>query len=163
MKSSLILRTPLSNRPAGNRLGPIGEAVVKSALEYETDVKENIATTPKTGRTYRTTAIVRRGSRRNQGLGLRRRGRNLIVGYNFHRASARGESPAILSGRLINSITTSRIGPLSARTAVGAFYGLILDDPAGLDRPFFHSRAQLYFPRFVENIKAAAGFGDAGK
>lgn len=48
------------------------------------------------------------------------------------------------------------IGPMSGRVGVGAFYGLYLDDPNGLDRPFFMSRAELYRPRFLELIRVAA-------
>jgi hypothetical protein len=154
MKSQLIIQARI---PTGaRRINAIAAAVNKSGLELERDVKENIAASVPGGRVYRRSAIVARPSRRNNGLGLRRRGRNLIVGYNFHRASRRGQPPAIFSGRLINSIRSGRVGPLAARVWVGAFYGLILDDPAGLDRPFFHSRALLYHPRFTEKIRIAA-------
>lgn len=152
MQTELILSAATRS---GSRPGAVTAAVMRAALEFETDVKTNIQRSIPGGRTYKTTPIVRRSTRRNSNLGLRRRPGGLVVGYNFHRASRRGQPPAILSGRLINSIRSRRLGPSSARAFVGALYGLILDDPQGLDRPFFHSRARIFAPRFVELINEA--------
>jgi hypothetical protein len=156
MKSTLILETPLLKK--GIQPSAIAGALSKSAAELEADIKENMAASIPAGRTYRTTAIVRRSTRATAGLKLRGRGRRgLIVGANFHRASAPGQPPAIRTGRLINSIRGRLVGLRSARVTVGVGYGLPLDDPEGLNRPFFHSRAILYRPRFVENVRQAIG------
>lgn len=152
MNSELILTA--ATKPGG-RPGAIAAVTMRAALEFETDVKTNIQRSIPGGRTYRTTAIVRATTKKRSGLGLRNRGNRQIVGYNFHRASKRGQPPAILSGRLINSIRTKRLGPISARVFVGVLYGLYLDDPNILDRPFFHSRARLFAPRFVELVNEA--------
>lgn len=150
MKAELILS---ATAQPGARPGAVAASLLRAGLEFERDVKTGIQRSVPAGRTYKTTAIVRRSTRRNRGLALRRRGAGVIVAYNFHRASRRGQPPAILSGRLINSIRTKRVGQSAVRTYVGAFYGLILDDPEGLDRPFFHSRARLFQPRFVEIVR----------
>lgn len=144
----------------GRRPAAVPAAVVNSALELERDIKQNIAASVPAGRTYRRTAIVRASSRRNSGLKLKKRGNNVIVGYNFHRASRIGQAPAIDSGRLLNSIRGIKTGPVNARVNVGVNYGQPLDDPAYLDRPFFFLRAELYRPRFYENIRKAYGFTD---
>jgi hypothetical protein len=83
-----------------------------------------------------------------------RKGR-LVVGSTFYRASAPGQPPAIRTGRLLNSIGSRRIGPTAARVSVSVEYALPLDDPDGLDRPFFMSQAEMYRPRFEQNIADA--------
>jgi hypothetical protein len=118
-------------------------------------MKENIQRSVPAGRTYRKTAIVRKSSRRTSGLKLAVRNGKVIVGYNFHRASRRGQPPAIDSGRLINGIRSTRIAAGHGRVGVAVDYALPLDDPEGLDRPFFSSRVALYRPVFFENIRRA--------
>jgi hypothetical protein len=155
MQSTLTINSPVLK--TGINPTAIAAAVYTSAAELEADIKTNIQQSVPAGRTYRRTAIVRKNTRRTSGLiGLRRRGDRVIVGYNFHRASRAGQPPAILHGRLINSIRALRVGPFAARVICGVSYGLPLDDPAYLNRPFFMSRAQLYRERFVANIRAAA-------
>jgi hypothetical protein len=118
------------------------------------DIAKNLGIEGETG----TEGMTFRSTRATAGLKLRGRGRRgLIVGANFHRASAPGQPPAIRTGRLINSIRGRLVGLRSARVTVGVGYGLPLDDPEGLNRPFFHSRAILYRPRFVENVRQAIG------
>lgn len=153
MHSNLTLTSPIFRQ--GVNPAAISAAVYKSAAELERDMKENIQKSTPRGRTYKKTAITRASTRSRAGLGLRRRGNRLIVGYQFHRASAPGQPPAIRHGRLINSIRATRNGPFSARVNCGVLYGRPLDDPAGLNRPFFISRAELYRPRFIENVRAA--------
>ena len=131
-------------------------AVIRRAVpELEADIKTNIRDSRPAGRTYRRTAIVRKGNRNNSSLQLRERNGKKIVGFNFHRASAPGQPPAIDTGRLINSIRGQIVGQLHGRLTVGAAYGVVLDDPQGLNRPFFFSRVNLYRPIFFENIRKA--------
>jgi hypothetical protein len=39
-------------------------------------------------------------------------------------------------------------------------YAQRLDDPAGLDRPFFHSTAEEFRPKFKQNIEGAIKSGE---
>lgn len=149
-----------TNGPRGDA---IAAALANSTAELEADIKTNIQRSRPTGRTYRRAPIVRKESRRNSGLRLRKLrrpgGSVLIVGYTFHRASAPGQPPAINSSRLINSIRGLKIAKFRFRINVGVEYGLPLDDPAGLNRPFFSSRVDRYRPIFFNNVRRAAGLG----
>lgn len=120
-------------------------------------MKRNISVSVAAGRTYRRAAIVRKASRRNSGLKLKTRkgGSLVVVGFQFHRASRRGQPPAIDTGKLINSIRALRISKFRHRINVGALYGAYLDDPEVLDRPFFASRVELFRPVFFENMRRA--------
>ena len=141
--------------PDANRLNAIAAAVANSTVELERDIKENIQRSIPAGRTYRLNPIVRKESRRNSTLKLARKAGGVIVGYTYHRASSRGQPPAIRTGRLLNSIRSLQLNPTHGRINVGVDYGLPLDDPEGLDRPFFTTRVELYRPRFFENIRRA--------
>jgi hypothetical protein len=152
MQASLILNSPLFEGANPQR---ISAALATSAAELERDIKENIANSKPAGRTYPVSRILRNESRNNRGLGLRRRGRQVILGSNFRRASAPGQPPAIDTGRLINSIRGRRIGPFSYRVATGVVYARPLDNPGGLNRPFFRSRVLLYRERFLQNMRQA--------
>lgn len=61
-------------------------------------------------------------------------GRVYKRGKRKHRASAPGETPAIDTGNLINSIRTFAERPARWAVGVGAYYGLILE--TSLLRPF---------------------------
>lgn len=156
MEATLILRSPLLTGK-GIPIERLDLAVQTSGAELERDIKENIQQSTPAGRTYRRGAIIRKPSRRTAGLGLQNasRGRGIIVGFKFHRASARGQAPAIDTGRLINSIAARRIGIMRARVGVSVSYALPLDDPEGLYRPFFSSRVRLYRSRYFVNIRKA--------
>lgn len=132
--------------------------MAQSALELETDIKENMAGSRAAGITYKIGNITRRESRKTKGLKLRKaKNGQLIVGARFHRASARGQPPAIRTGRLINSIRARQIGavPPRFRVATSVKYAAPLDDPNGLNRPFFISRGEAYRPRYLENMRRA--------
>jgi hypothetical protein len=154
MQSKLTLTTPLLTN--GLRSDAIAAAIANSAAQLERDIKENIQRSIPSGRTYRRTPIVRKESRRNSTLKLRQARGGLIVGFTFHRASRPGQPPAIDTGRLINSIRGMQISKFQHRINVGAEYGLPLDDPEGLDRPFFTTRVEKFRPVFFENIRKAA-------
>jgi hypothetical protein len=142
--------------------GPNAKAVSvqvgASAAELEGLMKQNIASSRPAGRTYSIGSILKRagGKRSIRNVkGLRRRGDKVVVGSRIHRASAKGQPPAILSGRLVNSIRGRRIGEFTARVGVGVSYAVPLDNPNRLDRPFFISQARNYRPRFVARIRSA--------
>jgi len=124
---------------------------MQCAIELEGDVKATIFSSRPAGRTYKTTAITRR--LKNNPNKLKRRGDRLIIGYNFHRASAEGQAPAIRTGGLINSIRAQKIAELRARVIVGKDYGAILDDPRGLNRPFFQKTLKKRLPVYLARIR----------
>lgn len=153
MKATLVLTSPILN---GTTPSALTAAVRRSAAELESDIKLNMQRSIPGGRVYRIGSIVRKSNRRNAVPGLRKRGPDsVIVGSTFYRASRRGQPPAIKTGRLFNAIRSSSISPTSSRVAAAVAYALPLDDPDGLDRPFFMSRAELYRPRFVQNVSDA--------
>jgi hypothetical protein len=154
MQATLILNSPILK---GTSPAAISAAVGRSAVELESDIKLNIQKSVPAGRIYRIGSIVRRSNRRNAVKGLRKRGDKVIVGSTFYRASKRGQPPAIRTGRLLNSIGSRSISPTSARVSVSVDYAMPLDDPQGLDRPFFQSRALLFQPRFTQNVADALG------
>lgn len=87
--------------------------VARQAKDFKNLTKRRILDGEKTGRRYR-----RRG-----GAGFTR----------SHQASAKGERPAVDSGRLLNSIDDKRISETSAEVFVGAPYAVHLQEK--LDRP----------------------------
>lgn len=107
---------------------------------------------PKSGRTYRRSAITRADS---PGLppGLRSRtsqnnDRRLVVGYYFHRASAPGEAPAVDLGILINSIFVRPIVGLSIIVEVLANYAAAVE----AIRPVFEPTLTEVEPTFVRDV-----------
>jgi hypothetical protein len=155
MKTKLTLTSPLFLKN-GNRADAIAAAIRRSTAELEGDIKLNIRDSVPAGRVYRRTPIVRKANRKNTTLNLRKTAKgDVIVGYNFHRASKAGQPPAIDTGRLINSIRGLPVSDLVGRVSVSVSYGIVLDDPEGLNRPFFTGRVELYRPQFFENIRKA--------
>lgn len=163
LKTSLVLKPDGRLSRSATLTGPnakgVSVAVGQAAAELEGRMKTRILQSKPSGRTYRLNAIVRKTGKRSirNVKGLRRvnDGKSVIAGYNFHRASRRGQPPAVLSGRLINSIRGRRIGDFTGRVGVGVVYAPRLDNPNGLDRPFFMSTARDYRPRFLQLIRAA--------
>lgn len=132
----------------------LDKAVQTSGAELEAGIKQKILTSQPAGRTYRRSPITRAATSRNLPAGLRRtKNKNrVIVGSNFHRASRRGQPPAVDTAGLINSIRARKTGPLKTTVSAGKHYGEILDDPNKLNRPFFRSTVKEYLPKFKENI-----------
>lgn len=154
MKSRLILRSPAAKNR--NRAAAIRAALGLSGAEFEADVKENMSASIPRGKTYKIGNITGAATAANRGLKLRKAANGkLIIGARYHRASAKGQPPARRSGRLINSIRGRFVGPFKVRVGTGVRYAIPLDDPAGLDRPFFMSRAELYRARYKENMRRA--------
>ncbi len=65
---------------------------------------------------------------------LPKSGREYKRGTRIHRASAKGEAPAIDTGFLANSIVPDLSNPLVGRLTIGAEYARILEEV--LDRPY---------------------------
>lgn len=108
------------------------------------------------GRTYRRGALTRRATIANLAAGFRRSRLNrnrVIVGANFHRASAKGQPPAVDTAGLLNSIRAKKTGQMRSTVATSKKYADILDDPKRLDRPFFRSTVKRFAPKFRANIE----------
>jgi len=75
-----------------NIVSEVKKAVAAGAILVQNESKDSMRKR-KSGKTYRRGSIKRK-----------RKGRNVVVGSKFHRASAPGESPAVDTGRLIGSV-----------------------------------------------------------
>lgn len=106
----------------------------------------------KSGRTYRRSAITRApgpdlpsGLRTRTGPTGKRR---VITGYNFHRASAPGEAPAVDLGILINSILVQPMIGLRIVIDVLAGYAAAVEAA----RPVFEPTIREQEPGFVRAV-----------
>ncbi|HLM61387.1 MAG TPA: hypothetical protein VK308_11330 [Pyrinomonadaceae bacterium] len=126
MKSTLKLNHPLWKTPERRALPD--KAVQSSGAEMESLAKQKILSDPKSGKLYRRGAIKKRITQKD--LKFYRSNRKVFrrtfaslfnekttVGYKFHRASKKGESPATDTGELANSIRAKKIGFMSVRVA----------------------------------------------
>lgn len=156
MKATYLKRSPTTQA----RRTAVANAAAGAAAQLERLIKENIQSSAPRGRTYRRSSIKRRATKETAALGLRRRGKNAITGANFHRASAPGQPPAILSGRLINSIRSRQLARFKYRIGTAVVYAIYLDSPRGLNRPFFITVADNFRPTFFELIRRAFLFGN---
>ncbi len=164
MKAQLTLNNPLW-RTAARRL-ILDRAVQQSGAELESLIKQKVLSGTKSGKLYRRGAIKKQIA--NRDLKFFRSDRRIFrrtfttlfaekttVGYKIHRASKKGESPAVDSGGLVNSIRAVKIGYLSVRVATSKRYAVRLDSKRGLDRPFFAVTAVEFKPKFKQNILEA--------
>lgn len=69
-----------------------------------------------------------------------------------YRASAKGEAPAIRTGKLFASLNESYPSDFEGVLMINTSYAAILEDPAKLDRPFVR-------PSIAETIAAMSGGG----
>jgi hypothetical protein len=164
MKATLKLNNPLWQ--TAQRKVILDRAVQQSGAELESRIKSKILTGPKSGKLYRKSAIKRKIAKRD--LGFFRSNQRIFrrtftdlykekttVGYNIHRASKRGESPATDSRRLLNSIRAVKLGMMSVRIATSVRYAVYLDSNKYLGRLFFEVTAQEFKPTFKQNIREA--------
>lgn len=93
---------------------------------------------PKSGRFYS------RGQQQGGGRAFRGGGR--------YRASAKGEAPAIRSGRLFNSIKESYPNKLTGVITIDTPYAAYLEPPAPLDRPFALVSVETVVERFNQRL-----------
>lgn len=143
------------------RRAALSAVIFKVASEFERDVKTNIRESVPAGKTYRRGRITK-AITRNTLNGLRTFAtsagkKRAIVGYNFHRASAPGQPPAIDTGRLINSITVQKLSPLRYRIASSVRYAEPLDMGTRriAKRPFFFSVLAKHREHYLSQIQAA--------
>lgn len=110
------------------------KAVVGTAIELRGDVVKSINRGPASGVTYQK-----------------------INPKRTHRASAPGQPPMTDTGRLANSITFDRAGPLTATVGSNVIYALYLEYGTRrmAARPFMRPAVERIRPKFLERIEAA--------
>ncbi len=163
--TTLQLNSPLLARPASLREA-LEKVVAATAFDIERGVKERMRA-PKHGRTYRRGAITRKATRNTRALGLRERvtgrgqlspegfsleKRRAVVGYKIHRASARGEAPAVDTSVLINSV---KARPKGWRAEIGSPVGYAWLLEYVLDRPAFEPALEAARSPFQRKIDEA--------
>jgi hypothetical protein len=113
------------------------EAVLKTAIDVNGDIKKRIQRGPKTGRIY-----------------LRGPGQNLS---REHRASAPGEAPATDTGRLVNSIDFKMEGPLTATVSSFLAYAAYLEFGTQniAPRPAWVPSVEAARPKFKKRLEEA--------
>jgi hypothetical protein len=154
------LSSPIFDDP--ERRAKLSKVVKEAAIELRDDIVLNIqdGNQRAAGITYRRGRITRAASKATKAIGLKHfttasGKQKAITGYKFHRASAKGQSPAIDTGGLIGGISAQDLSELKSRVFSAKAYGAALDDPAGLDRPFFHVRVEKFRQRFLEKVREA--------
>ncbi len=93
---------------------------------------------PKSGKFYS------RGKSQGGGRAFRGGGR--------YQASAKGEAPAVRSGRLFNSIKDNYPSKTEGTLTIDAPYAAYLEPPAPLDRPFALVSAETVVDRFNQSL-----------
>lgn len=143
----------------------LAEATGRAAAEIEARAKNKIRDTNKTGRLYRVGSIRKAYGARHTGqleaMGLRGRTldtgkKQFVIAAKVHRASARGEAPALFTGNLANSIkhTEAEQTALGVRSTVNvnARYGKPLETK--LDRPYLTVAAKEVAEDFTNDCRA---------
>ncbi len=162
IKVTVNLHSPIFQ--AGALTRKLTEVVDRTAKSVEGGVKLRIKQGAKTGRLYRRASIKKAvGAQRAAEfgrLGLRRsriKPGAFVTGYEIHRASAPGESPADDTGFLANSIqaTPAQVDETGVRAAVrvGAKYGRRLEKK--LNRPYLRPVIEQARPQFIAEVKQA--------
>lgn len=121
------------------------QAVRTTAFELEADVKQQMASGPKTGEVY------------VKSVEVEERAASLAVTRKYHQASAPGEAPAVDTGNLINSIhTDAQPGALTATIHSDAEYAPHLEFGTVhmRPRPAWVPAAQRAQVRFTGRIQA---------
>lgn len=138
MKSVLKLNNPLWKTP--ERRAILDKAVQPSGAELESLIKQKVLNSKPAGKTYRRGKI--------------KRGR-VVTGSRFHRASAKGQPFANLTGATLNATRSKRIGLMRNTVSNQTKQAKILDDKNKLNRPFFQSTAEEFKPKFKQNLQEA--------
>lgn len=128
MKALLKLNNPFWKTPERRQI--LDKAVQQSAAELEAKIKQKILESSPAGKTY-------------------------ARGNIFHRASRKGQPPAVFSGSLLISIRAKKLGELKSSVSTSKNYAPRLDNKNKLDRPFFESTAEAYKAQFKQNLTDA--------
>lgn len=117
----------------------VGKAVLKTAVSLRTDVIKRVQSGPASGRTYELTNPKR-----------------------THTASAPGEAPATDQGRLVQSITFNKIGPMTATVGSDAVYAAALEFGHNYGggrviepRPYFTPAIEAMRETYIRDLEAA--------
>jgi hypothetical protein len=161
MKANLTLDNPLWQTPA--RRAILDKTVQESAAELESRIKQKVLSSTPAGKTYRRAPIFKHGAVADRKLNRARFNRKFFslfdekfaASYKFHRASKRGQPPAVDSGGLLNSIRAKKTGIIKATVESSKNYAGRLDDKNKLDRPFFKSTAEEFKTKFQQNLAEA--------
>lgn len=145
-KSTLTLRRAIWN--AEVRRSIMNKALNIAAQDLEQALKDNINDSTPAGRLYK---------RRPPGSSGGRGSRRAIVQSIEVIASEQGQPPARVFSRLYNSIVAKRVqGKLSIIAMANAPGAAVLDDPDGLNRPYFRSVIQSYRRnQFYDTVRSA--------
>jgi len=112
--------------------------VIRKAIPAIRDEMRRRFLLPKSGRFY--------------GRGKVQGGGRAFRGGGRYRASAKGEAPAVRSGRLFNSWRDSYPDKLTGILATDVPYAVYLEPPAPLDRPFALVSAETVAQRFNQAL-----------
>lgn len=156
MKAKLTLNNPLWQ--TASRRAILDKAAQQSAAELEAKIKQKILSSVPAGKVYARGALTARANKAQLGLGLLRKPgtkTRVIIGNRFHRASAKGQPPAVDSGKLLNSIKTKQTAPLQITIFSNLRYAEILDNPQKLNRPFMRKERDNFRSKFKKNIADA--------
>jgi hypothetical protein len=156
----LTLNNPMWNTQERRKV--LGQVVQESGSELEGEIKKTITDSTPAGRLYRKGSITKAATKPLLALGLKTRKGNanrVVAGSRIHRASRKGQPPAVDTGGLIGSIRAKKTGEMKSTVTAGKAYAEPLDDPKELDRPFFRSTAEKFRPKFKENIEDAIKSG----
>lgn len=136
---TLILRNRIWDK--AQRADQYSKSLYAVGVEAVSDIQEYIDTSVPSGKTYRRGSIKRRATKRNSVPGLRMttvRGKEArIVGYKFHKASAKGQPPAKDTKKLYKGNKVKRMAAFRVRVYNDVPYATHLEPPAKLHRPFF--------------------------
>src|SRR6478735_9310259 len=120
MKVTVSLNSRMWNSQLRRQM--LDKVVQESGAELEGKIKQKILSGPKTGRLYRRGAITKVATKGLLKLGLKKvkgSDKRVVAGFNFHRASAPGESPATDTGGLVNSIRATKTGEMKSTVNSG--------------------------------------------
>lgn len=156
---SVIFKRKLWDKAARTDL--YSKALYAVGNEAVKDIQANIDASIPAGRVYRRSRITRVASKRNAVKGLRlteKQGKQArIVGYNFHRASAKGQPPAKDTKRLYRGNRVMRLSAFGIRVYNIMPYARHLEPPAKLNRPFFASAVNKNRDKYRRMIMKAVG------
>lgn len=110
----------------------VAQFVKEVTFGIEREAKEAIQAPGRSGRTYRRAKITRAASKKLVDMGFRtydtaKGNKRAVVGYEFHRASAKGEAPASDSGTLGNRIRGRMLTNYSGEVEFGTEYAELLE------------------------------------
>lgn len=129
----------------------ISAAMDSLADEFVTEIKNGIDASSPSGKTYRRKAITGRRTKKLLALGLKKSGKTrVITGYQYHKASAKGQAPAKDSKSLYKSVRVTSRGKTKKTIAIQghAYYldPMFKGQPNGggyLDRPFLQPALEI--------------------